>query len=306
MNASGRGEPSPRPAPPSRGGRVLDRAIPYLLASPVLLLLIAVIAVPGLYIFWLSFTDSSFGQSLGFTGFENYIAVLTDRYFWRSFANTFVMVNVIVYGELVLGLLVALLFADGVPLQRFMLAVVLVPYAISEVIAVISWKYMLDPDIGVITRGLELVGIDGLSIGTSRWEALVAIALLSIWRHLPFTFVILYAAVISIPKELPDAAQVDGANPWQTFRYITLPSITPAILIALLFRYVFAFRIFAEVWLMTGGGPARLTEVLATYLYRQAFRYQEFGVASATGWLMVLASIVIALPYLRQTYRRMF
>lgn len=278
---------------------------PYLLASPVLLLLVVLIAVPGTYILWLSFTDSSFGQTLGFIGLDNYRAVLTDTYFWRAFANTFVLVNVVVYGEVLLALLVGLLFAGGVPLQRLMLAVVLVPYAISEVIAVISWKYMLDPDIGLVSRSLEIVGLE-IGIATSRWEALVAIAALAIWKNLPFSFVILYAAIISIPKELPDAAEVDGANAWQRFRHITIPTITPAILVALLFRYVFAFRIFAEVWLMTGGGPARLTEVLATYLYRQAFRYQEFGIASATGWLMVIASLVIALPYLRQMYRRMF
>lgn len=282
------------------------RFTPYLLASPVLVLLVVLIAVPGGYILWLSFTESSFGQTLGFVGLDNYVAILGDSYFWRAFANTFVLVNVIVYGELVFGLLVALLFAGGVPLQRFMLAVVLVPYAISEVIAVISWKYMLDPDIGVVTRGLEVLGVQAGGIATSRWEALVAVAVLSIWKHLPFTFIILYAAVLSIPKELPDAAQVDGANAWQRFRHITLPGITPAILVALLFRYVFAFRIFAEVWLMTGGGPARLTEVLATYLYRHAFRYHEFGVAAAAGWLMVVASFLIAIPYLRQLYRRMF
>lgn len=282
-----------------------SRLVPYLLASPVLLLLVVLIAVPGAYIFWLSFTDSSFGQTLGFIGLDNYTAILTDLYFWRAFANTFVLVNVIVYGELLLAVLVALLFAGGVPLQRLMLAVVLVPYAISEVIAVISWKYMLDPDIGLVSRMLELVDLE-VGIATSRWEALAAIAVLAIWKNLPFSFIILYAAMLAIPKDLPDAAEVDGANAWQRFRHITLPAITPAILVALLFRYVFAFRIFAEVWLMTGGGPARLTEVLATYLYRQAFRYQDFGVASAAGWLMVVASFVIALPYLRQMYKRMF
>lgn len=303
----GRSDAAPRPTPPARArSQKRDWAVPYFLASPVLLLLVVIIAVPSAYIFWLSFTDSSYGQAINLTGLENYATILTDRYFWRSFINTFVVVNVIVYGELLFGLLIALLFAGGVPLQRLMLAMVLAPYAISEVIAVISWKYMLDPDIGVLSQTLANLGVDGFNIATSRWEALLAVSVLSIWRHLPFTFIILYAAVISIPKELPDAAQVDGANAWQSFRHITLPVITPAILIALLFRYVFAFRIFAEVWLLTGGGPARLTEVLATYLYRHAFRYHEFGIASAAGWLMVIASVLISLPYLRQMYLRMF
>lgn len=304
----GRSEEAPQENAPPQGARPprRGRAVPYLLASPVLLLLIVIIAVPSAYILWLSFTDSVYGQAGSFIGLENYAAILTDRYFWRSFVNTFAIVNVIVYGELLLGLLIALLFAGGIPLRRVMLAAVLAPYAISEVIAVISWKYMLDPDVGVISQTLANLGIEGFNIATSRWEGLLAVSLLSIWRHLPFTFIILYAAVLSIPKELPDAAQVDGANAWQAFRHITLPAITPAILVALLFRYVFAFRIFVEVWLLTGGGPARLTEVLATYLYRHAFRYHEFGIASAAGWLMVIASVLISLPYLRQMYLRMF
>jgi ABC-type sugar transport system permease subunit len=88
-------------------------------------------------------------------------------------------------------------------------------------------------------------------------------------------------------------------------RRVTVPLLMPAILVALMFRYVFAFRLFSEVWLLTGGGPARQTEVLATYLYRHAFRYHEFGVASAIGWLMVIASIAIASVYLYQMYKRM-
>ena len=95
------------------------------------------------------------------------------------------------------------------------------------------------------------------------------------------------------------------APPWQQFLKVTVPMLMPAILVALMFRYVFAFRLFGEVWLLTGGGPARLTEVLATYLYRHAFRYQEFGVASAIGWLMALASVLLASAYLYQMYRRM-
>ncbi len=113
----------------------------------------------------------------------------------------------------------------------------------------------------------------------------------AIWLHLPFTFVILYAARLAIPIELYEAARIDGATRWQTFRRITLPLLMPAILVAMLFRYIFAFRLFSEVWLLTQGGPARSTEVLAVYLYLEAFRYNDFGAAAATGWLMVLASL---------------
>jgi ABC-type sugar transport system permease subunit len=133
---------------------------------------------------------------------------------------------------------------------------------------------------------------------------LVAVCALSVWLHLPFTFLILYAARLAIPADLYEAARIDGATRWQQFRYVTLPTLVPAILVAVLFRYIFAFRMFSEVWLITGGGPARSTEVLAVYLYQEAFRYNEFGLAAATGWLMVVASVVLATPYLYVVYKR--
>ena len=153
--------------------------------------------------------------------------------------------------------------------------------------------------------GMHIVGLPELAWTTDRWAALTLVGLLSVWLHLPFSFLILYSARMGIPNDLYESASIDGASPWQRFRSITLPLLMPGILVALMFRYVFAFRIFGEVWLLTGGGPARQTEVLATYLYRHAFRYQEFGVASAIGWLMVLATMLIAAGYLRTMYKRM-
>ena len=143
-------------------------------------------------------------------------------------------------------------------------------------------------------------------VGALRMLALAMVILLSIWHHLPFTFIILYTALLGIPKDLYEAARVDGAGAWTRFWYITLPLLVPAILVALVFRYIFAFRIFSEVWLLTQGGPARTTEVLAVYLYQEAFRYNSFGKSAATGWLMVIASVLLALWYLRQIYKQMF
>jgi len=173
------------------------------------------------------------------------------------------------------------------------------------VIAVVTWKYMFEPDVGVISGLLALFNLPELAWTTDRWAALTLVALLSIWLHLPFSFLILYSALLGVPRELFESAAIDGASAWQRFRRITVPMLMPAILVALMFRYVFAFRLFAEVWLLTGGGPARQTEVLATYLYRHAFRYQEVGVASAIGWLMVIATLLIAAIYLHQMYKRM-
>ena len=274
--------------------------------SPVQSMIGAVIFLPALYVIWLSLNQSSFGQQPVFVGLANYAKVLGDPYFWRALWNTVLVVLVVVHVELVLGLGVALLFASGIPAPPLLLAVVLAPYAVSEVSAVVMWRYLFDLDIGFVSQALAALGLPPLEWSVNSTHGLVLVALLSIWLHLPFTFVILYAARLAIPGELYEAAKVDGATAWQQFRGVTLPLLVPAMLIAMLFRYIFAFRLFSEVWLLTGGGPARQTEVLAVYLYLEAFRYNAFGEAAATGWLLVLASLILALWYLRRLYKEMF
>ena len=276
------------------------------MVAPVQALLILVIALPSLYVVWLSLTHSSYGQAPVWAGLDNYQTILGDRYFWRALGNTLVVVNVVVYLELAVALGMAVLFAGGVPARRVMVTVVLAPYAISEVVAVTIWRYLFDPDIGPVTHGLMALGLPALDWTVDASSALGLVGLINIWMHLPFTFVLLYTALLGIPAELYEAARIDGAGAWKEFRYVTLPVLMPAILIAILFRYIFALRIFSEVWLLTQGGPVRSTEVVALYLYITGFRYGDFGGAAATGWLMLLVSLLIALVYLRRFYRTMF
>lgn len=280
------------------------RALPFVL--PALVLLSAVILIPAIYIFWLSFQSSTFGKGATFVGLANYAKILGDGYFWRALSNTVVVVLIVVHVELVLGLAMALLFAGGLPARKFLIAAVLAPYAVSEVGAVVMWRTLFDPDTGMMTRVLSMIGLPPLEWSVTPSHGLTLVALLSIWLHLPFTFIILYAARLAIPKELFEAARVDGAGGWQMFKRVTLPLLLPAILVAMLFRYIFAFRLFSEVWLLTQGGPARSTEVVAVYLYLEAFRYNDFGAAAATGWIMVVSSLLLAAFYLRRLYREMF
>lgn len=268
------------------------------LLAPAQALVLAVLLLPALYLVWLSFHASSFGQRASFVGFANYLHILGDAYFWRSLGNTAVIVLAVVHVELVLGLGMALLFASGLPMRRLLLAAVLAPYAVSEVAAVVIWRYIFDPEVGHLSWLLQGLGLPMLDWAVDPAHGLLLVALLSIWLHLPFTFMILYAARLAVPTELYEAARIDGASAWQAFRRVTLPLLLPAILIAALFRLIFAFRLFSEVWLLTEGGPARSTEVVAVYLYLEAFRYNAFGAAAATGWLMVLASFLLAAPYL--------
>lgn len=284
----------------------LARPRHWAMVAPAQLMLGLVLFVPSLYVFWLSLTRSTYGQSPQWVGFANYATVMSDPYFWTATLNTAIVVNAVVFGEFLLALAVAMLFSGWIPLRRVMIAIVLAPYAISEVVSVVIWKYMMEPYAGPVTHALKAVGLPPLDWAVEPSHGLFLVIVLSIWHHLPFTFILLYTALLGIPKDLYEAAQVDGAGAWRKFVHITVPLLIPAMLVALVFRYIFAFRIFSEVWLLTGGGPARTTEVLAVYLYRQAFRYSDFGAAAATGWLMLLASLLMGAWYIWQMYKRMF
>ncbi len=278
----------------------------WLMVSPAQALLVLVLFVPALYVFWLSLTRSTYGKSPEWVGLANYATVLGDPYFWRALWNTAIVVNTIVFVEFALALGVAVLFAGWIPWRKWMIAMVLAPYAITEVVSVVIWKFMMDPYGGPITNALASLGLPPLDWSVEPSHGLALVIVLSVWHHLPFTFILLYTALLGIPRDLYEAAQVDGASAWKQFVRITIPLLVPAMLVALVFRYIFAFRIFSEVWLLTGGGPARTTEVLAVYLYRQAFRYADFGAGAATGWLMLLASLLMGAWYIHLMYKKMF
>ncbi|MGV6873058.1 carbohydrate ABC transporter permease [Pseudochelatococcus sp. B33] len=280
--------------------------IQYLLISPVQLLLVCLILIPCLFVGWLSLNNLTFGTEAEFVGLDNYANLLTDPDFWRAFWNTLILVNVIVYLELALGLGIALFFAGGIPFPKLMICIVLIPYAVSEVVAIIMFKYLFDYQVGIVNIMLGGIGIPPLEWGTNYIHSFILITIIAVWQHLPFTFILLYTARIGIPNEIYEAARLDGGSSFAICRRITIPLMMPAILISVLFRCIFAFRIFSEVWLLTEGGPARRTEVLAVYLYRLGFRYHEFGAASAAGWAMLVLSLAISAFYLRAMYRRMF
>ncbi len=216
------------------------------LLAPTQLLLLSLVVIPSIYVVWLSFQTSTYGANAEFVGMRNYVRVLTDPAFRRALLNTVLIVVIAVHLEMLLALGLALLFNAGLAFRRTLFVVVLAPYAVSEVIAVAMWRFLFDLDVGPVTQALEALGLPILEWSYIPSHALIMIGLLTIWMHLPFSFVILYAARLALPGDLYEAARIDGATKWQSFRRVTLPLMGPAILVALLFRYIFAFRIFSE------------------------------------------------------------
>lgn len=279
---------------------------PLSIITPIQLLIILILFIPILYSAYLSFFSYSWGTSKDFIGLNNYLRMFNDVNFWRSFINTLIFVNIIVYVEIIISLGIAHLFVDKLPFKKILISIVMAPYAISPVVGVLIWRFMLEPDIGIVNYILLKFGLEQILYSVSTLHAFAVIILLSLWRTIPFTFILLYSAILAIPKELPEAASIDGANKLQVFQNITWPFIRPIVIIAIIFRYVFAFRTFEIPWILTRGGPLRTTELLSIYLYKYGFRYYELGYASATACVMVIITLLLSTYYIKISFKRKF
>jgi len=278
----------------------------FFFVGPVQIVLTLIILIPILMTLVLSFQNYTYGKPATFVGLKNYVQIFADRNFKRALINNIVFVNLVVYGELLLGFGLAVFFKRKIAFKKFSIAIVMAPYAVSTVLGALMWRFLLEPDIGMLNGLLRTLSLGQLEWTTNPIHTFGVLIFLSIWLNVPFTFLTLYNSLLGVSTELFEAARVDGASAGQVFRYITLPSIMPAILISLMFRYIFAFRTFDIVWILIQGGPFRSTELLSIYLYRQAFSYFNFGIASAVAWIMVLVTILMGAYYFRVLYTRMF
>lgn len=279
---------------------------PYLLLVPIFALLLAVIVVPGLWALFLSFTKYSPGYPPAYVGVRNYAAVLSDPVFRDVATNNIIFLGAVLVFEFIVGFGTALLLFRGFPLQRVWTSLLIAPYAISPVVGCVIWKYLLDPSYGVVNYALTLVGLEPIRWFGTTPSAFTAIIITDVWLFSPLIQIIAYSALISIPQEVLEAGLVDGGTAWQRFRYITLPLIRPALLVALMFRLIFAFREFGIPWMLTQGGPGHATEILSIYLYKIGFRYFEFGAASAVAWIMLVFTAVLSIWVVRRMYRTIF
>jgi multiple sugar transport system permease protein len=262
---------------------------------------------PSIWALILSFFEATLGQKNIFHGIANYRKVFTeDTGFWASTLKTLQFTVFMVAGEFLLGLSFSLLMARRFPLKRLWISLLIAPLAVSPVVAIIVWKYMLSPNYGMINYMLTLMGITPPNWFISKIYSFVAICVIDIWLSTPFVFAILYPNIISISPTLFEASKIDGATYLQILRYIILPLIKPAILTTLTFRVIFALRLFAPIWLFAEGGPAGATRVLSIYLYEQAFTYLHFGLGSAIAWILLVVTMIVAMPQIRVMRSTMF
>jgi multiple sugar transport system permease protein len=271
------------------------------LVLPAALVMGAVVFYPILLTIFYSFTDAPLisAKPPSFVGLKNYIQWFTNPDFWESLKITLIYTAGVTVGSYLIGLLTALLFNLDFPGRALFRGLILVPWAVPEVAAVMTWNWMLDYQFGVVNS------LIGTSIGwvVDSSVALWTVTLVTIWKQFPLATVVLLAGLQAIDLELYEAAEVDGANRLQRFLHITLPGLRPVTAVLVMMLILYSFKRISIVYILTGGGPARATEILPVATYLEAFKYFRLGSASALGILCLALTLLITFIYSKLVVR---
>jgi multiple sugar transport system permease protein len=283
-----------RRKPPLSEGARQERRLGWLLCAPAVIVMVAVTAYPIAYALYLSFQRYilSAPQLNKFVGFSNYAAVLSSPFWWHALAVTVVITVVSVAVELVLGMLLALLMFRTIFGRGTVRTTMLIPYGIVTIVAAFGWQYAWTPSTGYLSA---LFNNSAPLTDTSKAIAIIIGA--EIWKTTPFMALLLMAGLSLVPEDLLKAAKVDGASAWQRFWRIMVPLMKPAILVALLFRTLDAFRIFDNIFILTNG--ANNTSSVSMLNYDNLFTGFNFGIGSAMSVLILIAVAIIAVIFIR-------
>ena len=268
-----------------------ERRLGLYLAAPSFIVMVLVTAYPLGYAIVLSLFNYRLTDPAGrsFVGLNNYLVILTDPVWWNDFATTFAITVVTVAVELVLGFGFAFVMLRIVRGRGPVRTAILIPYGIITVVSAFIWRYSFAIDSGFVNQWL---GLGDFNWFGDRWSAIFVICLSEIWKTTPFISLLLLAGLVQVPEEMQEAAKVDGATAWQRLWKITLPSMKAAIMVALLFRTLDAWRIFDNPFVMTGG--ANNTETISFLAYRQNVSLVNLGMGSAVSVLLFLTVVAIA------------
>ena len=272
-----------------------QRRLAYWLIAPAVVLMLAVTGYPIIYAVWLSLHRYNLASpaDTAFIGLANYATILTDKYWWTAFFVTLIITLISVAIEFVLGLALALVMHRTIFGRGAVRTAILIPYGIVTVAASYSWYYAWTPGTGYLANLLP----DGTAPLTQQIPSLAVIIGAEVWKTTPFMALLLLAGLALVPDDLLKAAEVDGAGPWTRLTRVILPLIKPAILVALLFRTLDAFRIFDNIYVLTGGSND--TASVSILGYDNLFKAFNLGLGSAISVLVFLSVAVIAFIYIR-------
>jgi multiple sugar transport system permease protein len=270
---------------------------PYLYLTPAIILIAVIILIPLIVGIGYSFQAVMLlrPDEAGWVGLDNYAALFSDRKFWISLENTLVWTFGSLFFQFFLGLGLALLLNTKFPGKRPFQALVFLPWAVPTFLTALTWAWLFNPLIGPLPHWMAAIGLlpEPFNIlgdpDLAMWGPIAA----NIWFGVPFFAITLLAALQSIPSELYEAAEIDGATGWQCFTKITLPFLAPMIAITLMLRTIWIANFADMIFIMTAGGPANSTQILSTYIFTTAFKKLDFGYASA----LAVALLVLLFLY---------
>lgn len=280
--------------------------IGVVLIAPTVLVFCAVILYPLISAIYLSlfsiYTPTFAGE---WVGVDNYTTLLASGDFWNAVLNTLIWTVGTLILQLVFGVAMALLLNQSIVFQSLARSLVLFPYFLSTVVAVLVWRWLFNDLYGILNHVLLIAGLIDAPV---NWlgqmpNAMISIILVGAWKYFPFVVIVVLARLQSIPEQLYEAATMDGAGPFQRFTDITLPQLRDVLVVVVLLRAIWDFKEFDLIYLMTGGGPVRATQTLSLLVYEEAFRLNRMGMASTYAVAMMLVLLGFTLVYLRQTNR---
>jgi len=295
--------PRTRTAPVRQGAprRRLRLNTAYLFVAPSVVLIAVFIAEPIVQSGWMSLHKWTVGASSNpFVGLANYRALWHDPRFWNVLRVTVVYTAAVTVGQVLLGLAIAARLRRTTWFSSLLRTAYFFPYIASLVVVGIVWKFLLDPQVGLVNAWLSEVGVTS----PPNWLQSTALALptvivVGLWKNVGFTMIVLLAGMQQVPRDLYEAAMLDGAGPWQRFRAVTLPALRPALLFTTLIATINGLQLFDLVFAMTGGGPVFKTESMVMYLYEKGFVEFDMGYASAIAWVLFVIILVVSAVQLK-------
>ncbi|MDF2961463.1 MAG: sugar transporter permease [Paenibacillus sp.] len=259
--------------------RKSDLVLGYASVTPIVIIIFAVIGIPFVNALYLSFTDKTVGAEANFIGLDNYREIFSDPVYWKVLKNTFVYFVTDVFFKLVIGMIFALTVNEQFAGRSVVRVLFLVPWAISGMVAALTWKWMYNDTYGIINQVLLDTGLIDIPVAWLSGPniALVSVIIVNIWRGIPFFLFSILGGLQTIDKQLYEAARIDGAGTIRQFLSITLPSISSVIVITTMLSSIWTFNDFENIFLITGGGPLYNSAVISVYTYEVAFHQNNMG-----------------------------
>lgn len=272
--------------------------------TPTIVVLLVMTAYPLIFTLVYSFTDYNLLQNLrqpaSFIALKNYTDLLTNAYFQQSIWNTVKFTILAVIFEMLIGFALALFVNSLRRGQKIMRTLLLLPYLLPTVTVALIWRMMLSPNYGIVNQVLEAIGLPVYNWFSDIHTAFGMLVLIDVWQSAPFVFLLLYAALQSVPQSQYEAARIDGAGRMKILFYVTIPNIKNSLALCALLRTIDSFRLFDKVNLLTGGGPANSTSTITQYLYNYGISSLDFGFGSAGAIVMTILVLILSSVYIKR------